>query len=252
MAILTSGQGIVPRPYGYAMRKVVLPVKASTFIAMGALVALINGACVPATTANAGNVIGVAEHDQTGGAADGTTRITVLTDCIFIFPAGVAAPTDFTPYGSLVFAEDDHTIGTGGLGATQVIAGRFVGIEDDGSVRVYIAEVGADDAPGAVANQVSGTNIANTNASTVQRVGRVSRYLCPTLSQNCTVTLGTTGAVKGDVMRIIRTDVNAFTLAVNNGGAGAGTLATLVASKVGFVQAWFDGTNWLFDGCSAT
>ena len=169
MAIWTSGQGGVPRPYGQGGRKVVLPVKAAVFIAMGALVALINGACVPATTAGAGDVIGVAEHDMLGGAADGTTRITVLTDQIFVYPAGVAAPTDFTPFGSLLFCEDDHTIGTGGLGATQVIAGRFVGIEDDNTVRVFISEAGAGDSPGARANQVAGTNIANTAASTVQR-----------------------------------------------------------------------------------
>lgn len=250
MAILA--ESIALRPYGQGGRKVVLPVKAAVFIAAGAMVALINGACVPATTANAGDVVGVAEHDATGGSADGSTRITIFTDRIFVFAAGAAAPTDFTPYGALLFCEDDHTVGTGGVGATQVIAGRFVGIEDDGSVRVFISAVGAAGDPGAFTNQVSGTPVPNAAATTVQRVGRVSRYAVPNLSQNATVTLGTTGAVKGDVMRIIRTDANAWTLAVANGGAGAGTLATLVASKVGFLQAYFDGTNWLYDGSSAT
>ena len=34
--------------------------------------------------------------------------------------------------------------------------------------------------------------------------------------------------------------------AVVNGGAGAGTLHTQVASKVNFTDARFNGTNWLF------
>jgi hypothetical protein len=68
------------------------------------------------------------------------------------------------------------------------------------------------------------------------------------LSQNSTVTLNTTGAVVGDIIKIVRTDTSAYTIAVVNGGAGAGTIATLPVSVIGFVEAVFDGTNWLFNG----
>lgn len=251
MALLTAG--ITPQPYGVGGRKVTLPVKATAQIYEGSFVAQIAGACVAATTAGAGPVIGVAEHDQLGGASDGTKRISVLYDQEFRFANGVAAVADTTPFNTLLFAEDDHTVGLGGLGATQQIAGFFRGFEDDGAVRVYVDSglIGASGI-GTQTSQVSGTNVPNAAATTVQRVGRVSRYLVPTIGQATTVTLGTTGAVVGDLMRIVRTDTSAFTLAVVNGGAGAGTLATLIASKVGFVEAWFDGTNWLFDGCAQT
>lgn len=43
---------------------------------------------------------------------------------------------------------------------------------------------------------------------------------------------------------ITRLDVAAFTAAFVNGGGGAGTMATLVASKVGYVLVEWDGTNW--------
>jgi hypothetical protein len=250
MALLTAG--IPPQPYGAGGRKVSLPVKATAQIYEGSLVSQIAGACVATSTASGGAVVGVAEHDMLGGASDGTKRISVLTDQIFLFPNGTAAVADTTPYGTLLYAEDDHTVGLGGLGATQQIVGRFVGFEDDGRVRVFISESGNPESFGAFTQQVSGTNIPNAASTTVQRVGRVSRYLVAALSQTTTVTLGTTGAVVGDYMRIIRTDASAFTLAIVNGGGGAGTLCTLVASKIGFAEAWFDGTNWLFEGCSAT
>jgi hypothetical protein len=246
MALLT--QGIPPQPYGYSQRKVTLPVKATTQIYEGSIVAQIAGACCPITTAGAGGALGVAESDMLGGATDGAKRISILTDAIFVFKNGVAAFADATPFGALVFAEDDNSVGTGALGAAAGCVGRFVGFEDDGRVRVYIAEGGPQESFGCQTQQVAGTNVPNAASTTVQRVGRVSRYLVPALAQTTTVTLGTVGAVKGDLMRVVRTDSSAFTLAIANGGAGAGTLATMPVSKVGFVEAWFDGTNWLFDG----
>lgn len=245
------GAGIPPQLYGAGGRKVSLPVKATVQVWQGSMLSQISGACVPATTSSGGDVIGVAEHDMLGGASDGTKRVEVLTDQVFIFTAGAAAPTDATPYGTTLFVEDDHTVGTGGLGATQQIAGTFEGMEDDGRVRVYIGKRAG--ASGNSENQRAiGTALTDTATTTIQRVGRYSVYLLAgTMGQGETVTLGTTGAVKGDIIRINRTSVSAQTLAVVNGGAGAGTLCTLVASKVGWAQAWFDGTNWLYDGSSA-
>lgn len=85
-----------------------------------------------------------------------------------------------------------------------------------------------------------------TDASVTVQVGggRFRRMPAATLSANRTITLGTTGAVAGDIMNFIRLDVGAFTLAFVNGGAGAGTLLTLPVSKLGSAQFLFDGTNW--------
>ena len=233
-------QGMTYQPYGKEGRAITLPVKANAQIYMGAMVSEINGAACTGTTAGAGPCKGIAEFDMLGGSTDGATRVRIQTDRIFLVAAGTAAPTDATPLGAPLFMEDDNHVGTGGLGATQQYAGRFAGIQDDGQVRVYIDfRPGEADGDG----RTVGAAISDLATSTIQRQGRLTVYPCPTLSQNSAVTLGTTGAVVGDVVRINRSSTAAFTLALVNGGAGAGTLATIVASKVGYIQAAFDGTN---------
>lgn len=104
--------------------------------------------------------------------------------------------------------------------------------------------------PTSVLDYVAGTALTDTAATTVQRVEpRTSFLLAGTMSQGETITLGTTGAVAGDYIKIIRTSTSAQTCAVVNGGAGGGTLHTQVASKVNFTEARFDGTNWLLSAC---
>lgn len=247
MANLTSGTR--PQPYGQGGRRVFLPVKATTQVWEGGMAAQISGACVPGTTAAAGNCIGVYENDMLGGASDGTTRVPVMTDQVFIFKNGTNAVSDATPIGTVLYMEDDQTVGTGGIGGSgEGEAGRFVGFEDDGRVRVFVSWAGS----GGV--WLNGTAMTDTASQSVVALGRQTRYAfaSATMTQNDTVTLSTTGAVVGDVVKIVKNSVSAFTLAVVNGGAGAGTLATLIASKLGWLQAYFDGTNWIFDGCSAT
>lgn len=249
MSLLTAA--IPPQPYGQGGRKVILPVAATTQLYQGGLLSQVSGACVPSTTSGAGDCIGVAEHDQLGGATDGAKEVVVLTEQIFLFVAGSAAPTTATAYNTPLFLESDYQVGTGGLGATQRRAGQFRGMADDGRVKVYVGSFGA--VGSSLNERAIGTALTDTATTTVQRAGRYTVFLLAgTMSQGEAVTLGTTGAVLGDIIRINRTSTSAQTLAVVNGGAGAGTLCTLVASKIGWAQAWFDGTNWLFDGCSAT
>jgi hypothetical protein len=244
-------KGIPPQPYGKGGRKVILPVKATTQIWQGAMVSQPSGACAPATgSGSTAAVIGVAEHDILGGASDGTERVSLMTGQIFIFNAGSNAPTDATPFGTALYAETDNTVGTSSSGGTLPTAGRFAGIEDDGRVRIFIDDLANFD-PDANAGEiaVNGAALTNTAATTVQRGGVVTRFLLAgTMSQDETVTLGTTGAIAGDIIRIVRTSTSAHVLAVVDGGPGTPTLVTLPNSKVGFVQAYFDGTNWQYDG----
>lgn len=88
----------------------------------------------------------------------------------------------------------------------------------------------------------AGADLADADA-TIQ-IGDGAWRKMPTLTANRSVTLGTTGAAAGDQITITRTSTAAFTLAVVNGGAGAGTLHTLPASKAGSIKCQFDGTNW--------
>ncbi|MCL2724848.1 MAG: hypothetical protein FWD69_10475 [Polyangiaceae bacterium] len=140
MANLT--QGIRPQPYGQGGRKVFLPVKAGAQIYEGGLVSQPGGACAPTTAGgDSTGAIGIAEHDALGGATDGATRLSVWTDREFIFNPGLNPPTDATPYGTVLYAEDDHTVGIVNVGNALPMAGRFVGIEDDGRVRVFVGWV---------------------------------------------------------------------------------------------------------------
>lgn len=239
-------KGIPPQPYGQGGRKVYLPLKATTQVYEGGMAAQVNGACVQATATGAGNVIGVYESDALGGASDGTNRVSVWTDKIFVFNNGTKAVSDATPFGTLLYAEDDHTVGLGGiLGASEGSAGLFMGFEDDGRVRVFI---------GALVNDrgwLTGTTLVDQAADSAVVLGRLTRYSLPaTISQAITVTLATTGAVVGDVIKILSPGTSAHIVTVNNGGVGAGTLNAIGSGKVGFVQAYFDGTNWIYDGSS--
>lgn len=239
-------QGTVPQPYGPGGRKIYLPMKATAQVYEGAMVAEVSGAVCTGTTAGAGRCIGIAESDALGGASDGATRLSVWTDKVFILNAGTNAPTDATPFGTLLYMETDNTVGTGGIGGSgEGVAGTFVGMEDDGRVRVFFSITGENSIA------LNGTALADSATDNAAALGRVTRYNCPTLSQNNVTTLVTTGAVVGDVIRITRTDTSAHTLAVANGGAGVGTIATIASAKAGFVQAYFDGTNWIYDGASS-
>ncbi len=88
-----------------------------------------------------------------------------------------------------------------------------------------------------------GTDLTDTSTQTIQSSEGSWRKL-PTLSQGGTLTLGTTAAVKGDTIQITRTSVSANTYAIVNGGTGAGTLYTMIASKLGCAEFYFDGTDW--------
>ena len=62
-----------------------------------------------------------------------------------------------------------------------------------------------------------------------------------TLTANRTVTLPTSGMIRGDRFRIVRTGLGAFTLAV-------GALKTIPSATAAFVEVMYDGTNWVLIG----
>lgn len=90
----------------------------------------------------------------------------------------------------------------------------------------------------------AGTALTDASPTITVSQGKWRTLPAATLSTNCSITLGTTGAVAGDQITITRLDATANTLAIVNGGAGAGTLVTMPVSKVNFAVCQFDGTNW--------
>jgi len=92
---------------------------------------------------------------------------------------------------------------------------------------------------------IGGAAVATFTAGALAIVvtGGQFRYIDAT-DQNSTLTVNTTGAVAGDYIHIVRATAGAHTVAVVNGGAGAGTLMTMTASKKAGCNVGFDGTNW--------
>ncbi len=88
-----------------------------------------------------------------------------------------------------------------------------------------------------------GTNLTDTATQTIDISGGTWRVL-PTLSQGGTLTVDDANAVAGDQITITRRSAAAFTYAIVNGGAGAGTLLTMPASTPSFAKLQFDGTDW--------
>jgi hypothetical protein len=142
MANATAALG--RKPYGKGGRDIVLPVDGGTAIYEGTLVAQLagTGMLVPASTASSGPAIGVATHDQDNSAgSDGDLRCTVETDRIFVFANGTStdACSEATLIGSTVYAYDDHTVYDNDASGTLFPAGMFMGMEPDGTVRVYVS-----------------------------------------------------------------------------------------------------------------
>lgn len=90
-----------------------------------------------------------------------------------------------------------------------------------------------------------GTNLTDANATILVSEGRTRILLASTLTANRTLTLGTTGAVSGDELFVVRNDATAFAFAIVNGGAGAGNVAVMPVSNRAWCRARFDGTNWI-------
>ena len=94
----------------------------------------------------------------------------------------------------------------------------------------------------------TGANLTDA-AATIYVSGNRTRILpASTLTANRSLTLGTTGAVSGDELLIVRNDATAFTYTLVNGGSGAGNVAVMPVSNRAWCRARFDGTNWIHIG----
>lgn len=94
-----------------------------------------------------------------------------------------------------------------------------------------------------VANR-AGASLGDASVSLAVGDGRWRTIPAATLGANRTLTLSTTNAIAGDVIEITRLDVGAFTVAIVNGGVGAGTIATMPVSARSFIACRYDGANW--------
>jgi hypothetical protein len=155
-------KNLIRHPYGKDGRDVMLPVDGGSHIYEGTFVSQLNSTAmlVPGSTASSGAAVGVAVHeaDNTSGS-DGAKRLRVETDRIFEFANGLTtdACSEATPMFAVVYMGDDHTVFDNDGSGSLKPAGRFMGMSEDGKVRVYVgmanlAEALADAADVAIAD----------------------------------------------------------------------------------------------------
>jgi hypothetical protein len=89
-----------------------------------------------------------------------------------------------------------------------------------------------------------GTDLTDANATIQVSQGNRRTVPAATLTANRQVTLSATGATSGEVIVIDRLGTEAFTLAIINGGPGAGTKYTFPSGVARLATFTFDGTNW--------
>jgi hypothetical protein len=97
----------------------------------------------------------------------------------------------------------------------------------------------------------SGTALTDASATIQPGTDLASQYLAAVAeTSNRTTTLGTTSALTGQLVYILRTSTAGFTRAVVNGGTNGGTLNTFPASQTkpylgGYL---YNGTDWVLVG----
>lgn len=145
-AIQIGGVGIEGRRFH-------LPVDGGTTIYEGTMVAQLTGTgmLVPATTASSGPVVGIATHDvDNSGGSDGDKRCLIETSRIYRRKNGSGgnAFSEASLIGSPAYAFDDSTVYDNSAGGTLPYAGKFMGMDPNGKVRVWIepTKLAGDDA----------------------------------------------------------------------------------------------------------
>jgi hypothetical protein len=89
-----------------------------------------------------------------------------------------------------------------------------------------------------------GANLTDANTNLAVADGNARIVPAATLTANRSDTLQTTGATTGESVTVYRLGTEAFTLAILNGGAGAGTKYTFPVSVARAAEFTYDGTNW--------
>jgi len=145
--------------------------------------------------------------------------------------------------GKVAYGVDNQTFNTSSGGGTRPPMGEVWEVIDATTAFVKIDPTLArvlvslsSDAPGA--------SLTDAAATILVSAGKWRVLPAATLSAARVLTLGTTGAVAGDIITVTRLDVTANTYTIANGGGGGGNVVVFPVSKQSFADCYFDGTNW--------
>jgi hypothetical protein len=182
-------------------------------------------------------VYGIARCTDSFDNSAGTNTAEMLVDSgtFLMISSGLTDADE----GKTVYVSDDQTFVVAPA-ATKPVMGKLILVKD--STHGYV-EIGPASAY-AKAIPAKGADLTDAAQTILVTQGKWRVLPAATLSAARVVTVGTTGAVNGDIIRITRRDQTANALTITNGGVGAGSPAILPASKQGFVDVIFDGTDW--------
>ncbi len=194
-----------------------------------------------ATTAGTG----VTHADLISQAGGLGAALVGFNDSAVVVPAIYGA----TVQDAISYLAGSRPLSTDLASTSASVGASLIGIQDAGGLITATTVEGALAELAGAPKLVQGTL---TDAAATIAVGTASEFTLPaaTLTANRILTLSTTGAVAGEVLRVIRRDATAFTYAVVNGGAGGGTMYTFVVSVARVADFQYDGTNWAMAGHS--
>jgi hypothetical protein len=119
MAAATTDRATRIRHPEGSVHRVVYPVKGSTTIFKGTLVALTAGYLAPAADAAGAKVVGVAQEKVVNAGADGAKTCAVDSGAAWEFAASSVAAADV---GKTAYVVDDQTVGDA-TGTNSIVAG---------------------------------------------------------------------------------------------------------------------------------
>lgn len=186
-------------------------------------------------------VYGIARCADSFDNSAGTNTAEMLVDSgtFLMFSTGLTDADE----GKTVYTSDDQTFVVAPA-ATKPVMGVLEEVVSATSGYVRIEPPTAH----AKALPAKGTDLTNADATILVTQGKWRTLPAATLNAAHALTLGTTGAVIGDMLHITRLDATANVYTVTNGGVGGGNPAVFPVSKTGSADFYFDGTNWLFYG----
>lgn len=147
---------------------------------------------------------------------------------------------DIAAAGGVLWPSADATIAA--AGALVQAKRRARGMSEADSQLMMEAAV-ASALKGAT-GPTEGAALGDADATITVAQGKWRTIPAATLTAARALTLSAAGVAAGETIEITRLGTEAFAVAIINGGPGAGTIFSLVASKQGSVCAQFDGTNW--------
>jgi hypothetical protein len=239
------------QPEKWTRKQFTLPATYVAFKGGAAALSLSGGAApgkvIPAATATTLFYIGTFAENKAVSASDQLVDVDLGNEIEVRWYANGGSSIATTDVGAVCYFDDDATVNKSSTGRS--LAGRIWAVDSTKGVAVekltasqLVAQTGSV-ADSAITSSYAAIDATNDVTIDITQ-GKNRKITLAGSAKN--ITVGTTGAVAGDKITIVRAAIGASTATnIVNGGAGAGTLMAMTANKKAGSVVMFDGTNWL-------